>query len=84
MTQCKAMTKLYEQQCGNISIKGSKFCWMHTPGYQQPMMKLKAENAKLKEACRNALNELGVPRPGYPQPVANAVEILHGVLKEKP
>jgi len=37
--------------------------------------------AALEEAVRPALNELGVPVPGYPQPVANAVEILNRALQ---
>lgn len=34
----------------------------------------------MAEAIQRALNELGVPQPGYPQPVANAVEILSAAL----
>lgn len=34
------------------------------------------EVARLRQAIRAALDELGVPGPGYPAPVANAVEIL--------
>ncbi len=41
----------------------------------------RAEGAvAVKKNIRRALNELGVPGPGYPQPVANAVEILQGAL----
>lgn len=35
----------------------------------------------LREAIRAALNELGVPGPGYPAPVANAVDILRAALR---
>lgn len=34
----------------------------------------------VKREIRRALNELGVPGPGYPVPVANAVDILQGAL----
>ena len=34
----------------------------------------------LRHAIEMALNELGVPQPGYPQPVANAVEILQTAI----
>lgn len=36
----------------------------------------------LQVAIRKALNELGVPTPDYPAPVANAVEILKKALKD--
>ncbi len=36
--------------------------------------------AGFRVAVRAALNELGVPQPGYPQPVANAVEILNKAM----
>jgi len=35
---------------------------------------------KLRAEIRNAMNELGVPQPGYVQPVANAYEILDKAL----
>jgi hypothetical protein len=38
----------------------------------------------LREAIRAALNELGVPGPGYPMPVANAVAILEAALSTTP
>lgn len=42
----------------------------------------KAEGSiAVKKSIRKALNELGVPGPDYPAPVANAVEILQGALK---
>lgn len=31
---------------------------------------------RMAEGIKTALSELGVPQPGYPAPVANAVEIL--------
>jgi hypothetical protein len=39
-----------------------------------------SEREALREAIRAALNELGVPQPGYPAPVVNAVEILSAAL----
>lgn len=35
---------------------------------------------RLERHIQDALNELGVPQPGYPQPVANAVYILRAAL----
>lgn len=39
---------------------------------------------ELNRRITTALNELGVPQPGYPAPVANAVDILTNGLKRKP
>lgn len=39
--------------------------------------KLYAKYDRLHKAIRAAMNELGVPQPGYPQPVANAYDHLH-------
>lgn len=47
-----------------------------TPGRQA----LDDEIRDLKFAIQSALNELGVPQPGYPAPVTNAVEILRKVV----
>ena len=43
--------------------------------------RLRQQLAEARNAAQRALNELGVPQPGYPQPVANAVEILTSALK---
>lgn len=40
--------------------------------------------SRLRTALTAALNELGVPGPGYPAPVANAVEILRAALADSP
>lgn len=43
--------------------------------------------ARLGAALREIVNELGVPQPGYPMPVANAAEIARAALappKETP
>ncbi len=37
----------------------------------------------LREAVRMALSELGVPQPGYPAPVAEAVKILRLAQEER-
>lgn len=42
---------------------------------------LEAELNKSREAIRNAMNELGVPQPGYLAPVANAYNILNDALR---
>lgn len=39
---------------------------------------------KAIDAMRRAANELGVPQPGYPAPVANAASILRDALEPKP
>ena len=36
----------------------------------------------LREAIRAALHELGEPGPGYPAPVANAVDMLRAALRD--
>jgi hypothetical protein len=45
---------------------------------------LQAANARMREALRRAGNELGIPQPGYPAPVANAAEIIASALSTKP
>lgn len=35
---------------------------------------------RLEDAIRRALDELGIPGPGYPAPVGNAVVILNEAL----
>jgi ATPase subunit of ABC transporter with duplicated ATPase domains len=45
--------------------------------------KKRAERAEakvneLEHRIRRALNELGIPQPEYPAPVANAVSVLRG------
>ncbi|KKM99966.1 hypothetical protein LCGC14_1142600 [marine sediment metagenome] len=35
----------------------------------------------MRDSIRMALDELGVPQPGYPAPVVNAIEILHAALE---
>ena len=58
---------------------------MHTPkppeicGCSQSEA-LKAEAEVYRKALERICNELGVPGPGYPQPVANAVDIARAAL----
>lgn len=40
------------------------------------------EIARLRHAIRCALDELGVPGPSYPAPVATAVSILRAALND--
>lgn len=44
------------------------------------MQAAKARVEALEEALRAAKNELGVPQPGYPMPVANACAIIDAAL----
>lgn len=44
--------------------------------YRAEISQSEAREAELSNRIENALNEIGVPQPGYPQPVANAYEIL--------
>ena len=41
-----------------------------------------AKIAAMRQAIALALNELGVPQPGYPTPVTNAVELLRAALQQ--
>jgi len=43
--------------------------------YEQTLQ-LRLRYEKILNGVKEALNELGVPQPGYPAPVANAVEAL--------
>ena len=43
-------------------------------------MKLIERVKQLKQALVNIKNEIGVPQPGYPQPVANAYDIASNAL----
>lgn len=49
--------------------------------FKDQIRKLTEENARLREALEKIKNELGVPQPGYPQPVANAYEIAKAALE---
>jgi hypothetical protein len=42
--------------------------------------RLRAENTRYKAALEEIRNELGVPQPGYPAPVANAAHIARAAL----
>lgn len=42
----------------------------------------KAKLARAREALRDVMNNLGVPQPGYPAPVAVAYEIAREALEE--
>ena len=41
---------------------------------------LQLQLAQAREAIREAMNNLGVPQPGYPAPVAEAYRILDAAL----
>jgi len=51
--------------------------------YTKNLERLESERDAYRKAIEDALNELGVPGPGYPAPVANAVGILRNALEVK-
>ena len=51
-----------------------------TAQYNALLDRLAALTWEPRESIRMALDELGEPQPGYPAPVANAVEILKRAL----
>lgn len=56
----------------------------HVCRYEKRNIELVGQTDRLREALEAAANELGVPQPGYPAPVANAAEILRAALDVKP
>lgn len=48
------------------------------------LLDVSATLVRTRACIRHALNELGVPGPDYPAPVANAVAILEAALVEEP
>jgi hypothetical protein len=48
---------------------------------QERMIDAERQRDRLAEALRSIKNELGVPQPEYPAPVANAVKIADGALQ---
>ena len=61
----------------NPPAKQGDYGW--SVAYEQTLQ-LRLKYDRLRKAVRGALNELGVARPGYPEPVANAVDMLNGAL----
>lgn len=47
----------------------------------ETMVSRNAEIERLRRALHNVMDELGVPQPGYLQPVANAYEIARTALE---
>jgi len=47
------------------------------------VVELQAENARLRAQIRLALDQLGVPTPDYPAPIAYVVEILNAALSDE-
>lgn len=50
---------------------------------QEDYLEVLSELVILKDTMRKAMNELGVPQPGYIAPVANAYNILNEALKNE-
>ncbi|KKL67681.1 hypothetical protein LCGC14_2132540 [marine sediment metagenome] len=59
---CKAIAKHDLGRCRHNAVKGTEFCWVHTPGYKTPLAKCRAENDKL----RNALQRIDTWAKAYP------------------
>lgn len=64
---------------GGTKDPADRFQWGWSVAYQD-VLDLRLKYDALHDAVQRALNELGVPQPGYPQPVANAVDILRAAL----
>lgn len=45
---------------------------------------LALKHRALRQGIEAALNELGIPQPGYPAPVSNAVKLLQDALAYRP
>ena len=50
------------------------------PCDQHEFAQLQAENARLRDALQSVMDNLGVPQPDYPAPVAHAYEIARAAL----
>ena len=76
---CKQTTKLYGSLCGNIPIKDTDYCWMHTPGYQRPLEKCQQRNEKLIAA----LQRIDTWAKAYPLDVFERPDLkkAHKILK---
>lgn len=66
---CKSME--VDDQCGLPEHRYCAYC-----EEEESALTSGAAFTKLYSGIQAALKELGVPQPGYPAPVANAVEIL--------
>ena len=66
-----------------VSIEAEAMSWdaaeAYDRGYDEARASLDVD--RLRAAIDAALHELGVPGPGYPAPVANAVDILRAALR---
>jgi len=58
------------------SLKKNRDVWRQHAG------EFESKLAKAREGLINIRNELGIPQPGYPQPVANAAELAQRTLAE--
>jgi len=86
----RAFVALYEpkdrgvQADWAVSIEAEAMSWdaaeAYDRGYDEARASLDVD--RLRAAIDAALHELGVPGPGYPAPVANAVDILRAALEE--
>jgi hypothetical protein len=70
----------FDPEVQPVSHANAKMCHADRGNLLDDCDALVAEVEKLRVAARNAMNELGVPQPGYVQPVANAYEILNKAL----
>ena len=70
----------FDPEVQPLSHANAKMCHADRGNLLDDCDALAAEVEELKAAARDAMNELGVPIPGYVQPVANAYNILNKAL----
>lgn len=76
---CAAAREIEANESGQVIDEGWMIGWFANAIETAKMAQAKAsvvERDRLRGAIRAALDELGVPGPGYPAPVSNAVGIL--------
>jgi hypothetical protein len=70
----------YLPKDGLEAAKNHPLSWENAKA-QEELSTITAQRDRLAEALRSIKNELGVPQPEYPAPVANAVKIADEALQ---
>ena len=87
MTDPEEQLRVQLAGCGVAALGGIREPVVATKGQYgwsqsyQDVVDLRRTYEGLRASIRRALDELGVPQPGYPQPVANAHDILTTALQ---